>query len=188
MTLSGVAVAATGIAVTSGVVLKDSAPADSAVSALSAATSDNHRAPVAVRSDERVEQASRSSQRAPLDETKKAALDQESGGQVTKTADLTTEDPRDIARGLLGEYGFAASEFSCLNALYVSESDWDMHADNPFSSAYGIPQALTESTHDLPDDYMTNPVSQIRWGLGYIRESYGTPCAAWEFKQSHNWY
>jgi hypothetical protein len=35
---------------------------------------------------------------------------------------------------------------------------------------------------------MTNPVSQIKWGLGYIRDSYGSPCAAWDFKQSHMWY
>lgn len=69
----------------------------------------------------------------------------------------------------------------------MSESDWDMHADNPTSSAYGIPQALM-SAHELPADYTTNATTQIRWGLGYIRESYGSPCAAWEFKQGNNWY
>ena len=63
-----------------------------------------------------------------------------------------------------------------------------MHADNPTSSAYGIPQALTGGTHDLPADYMTNPVSQIEWGLWYIENSYGSPCSAWEFKQANNWY
>jgi hypothetical protein len=35
---------------------------------------------------------------------------------------------------------------------------------------------------------MTNPRSQIRWGLGYIREVYVTPCAAWAFKQANGWY
>ena len=71
----------------------------------------------------------------------------------------------------------------------MSESGWNPHADNPTSSAYGIPQALTGGTHDdLPADYMTNPVSQIRWGLQYIKNSYGTPCAAWAFKRSHRWY
>ena len=89
---------------------------------------------------------------------------------------------------MLPEFDFSESEFSCLDALYVSESDWDMNADNPTPSAYGIPQALTGGTHDLPADYMTNPVSQIRWGLEYIQDSYGTPCSAWNFKQSHNWY
>ncbi|MGZ5400427.1 MAG: aggregation-promoting factor C-terminal-like domain-containing protein, partial [Nocardioides sp.] len=71
--------------------------------------------------------------------------------------------------------------------LYVSESDWRVDADNPISSAYGIPQALT-SMHDLPADYYTSAESQIRWGLEYIRDSYGSPCSAWDFKQANNWY
>ena len=92
----------------------------------------------------------------------------------------------EIARSLLGEYGFSDDQFGCLDALWVSESDWRIDADNP-SSAYGIPQALTE-THDLPADYMTNAETQIRWGLGYIADSYGSPCSAWSFKQGNGWY
>jgi len=92
-------------------------------------------------------------------------------------------NPRDVARQMMPEFGFA----DCLDALYASESDWDVNADNPTSTAYGIPQALM-SAHELPADYTTNPVSQIRWGLGYIRDSYGTPCAAWEFKQANDFY
>jgi hypothetical protein len=62
-----------------------------------------------------------------------------------------------------------------------------MHADNPTSSAYGIPQALTE-THDMPAGYFDSAEVQIRWGLNYIRDVYGSPCSAWDFKQSHQWY
>ncbi len=171
---SGVAVAATGIAVTSGVLVKDGAPAGPA--AISAATVDrSDRRDTADLADDREQEASRSATRTALDETKKDALSQESGGQVTRTEDLTSEDPRTIARAMLPEFGFSESEFGCLDALYVSESDWDMNADNPTSSAYGIPQALTGGTHDLPADYMTNPVSQIRWGLGYIEDSLRQP-------------
>ncbi len=101
--------------------------------------------------------------------------------------DLSDADPRDIGLALLPEYGFSTDQFSCLDALYVSESDWRVDADNPTSSAYGIPQALT-SMHDLPSGYMTDPEVQIRWGLEYIKDSYGSPCSAWEFKQSNNWY
>ena len=186
---SGVAVAATGIAVTSGVFLKDDAPADPAESALSAATVQSNDRPARPEiAEDREQTASRSANRTPLDDTKKDSLSQESGGQVTRTEDVTSQDPRSIARAMLPEFGFSDSEFGCLDALYVSESDWDMHADNPTSSAYGIPQALTGGTHELPEDYMTNPVSQIRWGLEYIEDSYGSPCSAWEFKQANNWY
>jgi hypothetical protein len=101
--------------------------------------------------------------------------------------DLSALSPREIGRALLPEYGFSADQFSCLDALYVSESDWDVNADNPTSSAYGIPQALTE-THDVPPGYFTDAEVQIRWGLEYIQDSYGTPCGAWEFKQANNWY
>lgn len=104
-----------------------------------------------------------------------------------RAARQAAKDPRSVARTLLGEYGFASDQFGCLDALWVSESDWEVDADNPTSSAYGIPQALTE-THDLPADYMTDAETQIRWGLGYIADSYGSPCSAWEFKQANNWY
>jgi hypothetical protein len=124
-----------------------------------------------------------------VDPVKKRALDQNSGGQVTETEDLTTQDPRKIARALLPEFGFSSDQFSCLDSLYISESDWDVHADNPTSSAYGIPQALPGSKMaSAGPDWADNAATQIRWGLGYIRSSYGTPCGAWSFKQSHNWY
>jgi hypothetical protein len=35
---------------------------------------------------------------------------------------------------------------------------------------------------------MTNPRTQIRWGLGYIRVTYGTPCGAWDYELADNWY
>ena len=37
-------------------------------------------------------------------------------------------------------------------------------------------------------DWATSAVTQIRWGLGYIRDRYGSPCGAWGFKQGHGWY
>jgi hypothetical protein len=185
---SGVAVAATGLAVSSGVLAQDDALGNSATASMSAGTGayDVPQPDLAERSGAQV---SRSDERTSLGDAKKDVLNQDSGGQQTKTEDLSQADPRDIARAMLADYGFSASEFSCLDALYVSESDWNPHADNPTSSAYGIPQALTGGTHDnLPADYMTNPASQIAWGLEYIKASYGTPCAAWSFKQGHGWY
>ena len=106
---------------------------------------------------------------------------------TTQTKDLAESDPREIGRSLLAEYGFSAEQFSCLDALYVSESDWRINADNPTSSAYGIPQALT-ALHDLPADYMTSAESQIRWGPEYIQNTYGTPTAHGASRAGHGWY
>jgi hypothetical protein len=196
---SGVAVAATGIAVSSGIVLKHSTPADSAAAALASARADRQHADQsqqqpsqprsAVDLAGRSHQASRSDRRSAVDLTKKSALSQASGGQATQTENLTPTDPRDIAKSLLPQYGFSESEFGCLDALYMSESGWDVHADNPASSAYGIPQALPGSKMATAGpDWENNPTTQIKWGLQYIKGSYGTPCSAWAFKQSHNWY
>jgi hypothetical protein len=64
-----------------------------------------------------------------------------------------------------------------------------VHADNPSSSAYGIPQALPGSKMAAAGaDWQSNAATQIRWGLGYIKARYGSPCSAWGFKQSHGWY
>lgn len=136
---------------------------------------------------ERAATVSRSDRRAAADPVKEAALAQEDGPAVTGSESLADDDPRDIGRALLGEFGFSADQFECLDALYVSESNWRVDADNPTSSAYGIPQALT-GMHDLPEGYMNSAEVQIRWGLDYIRDSYGSPCNAWSFKQANNWY
>ncbi len=187
VTYSGIAVAATGIAVTGGVAVKDRAPADTASATIAAAQSTRSADDADATLDDRGSDVSRSDRRTATD--KKKALDQASGGQVTHTEDLAQQDPRDIARSLMAEYGLDESEFDCLDSLWMSESDWDPTADNPTSTAYGIPQALTGGTHDnIPADYRTNPVSQIRWGLWYIKNSYGTACSAWEFKQANQWY
>jgi hypothetical protein len=189
---SGAAVAATGIAVSSGVLAQQDAEGDNAGAALRAAPQiaddRDQDADLSERLKERERSTSRSDRRTSVDKKKAASLDQSSGGQATRKEDLSDDNPRDIARAMLPKYGFSSDQFGCLDALYVSESDWDPTADNPTSSAYGIPQALTETHDDLPADYMTNPASQIEWGLEYIRASYGTPCAAWEFKQANNWY
>lgn len=75
--------------------------------------------------------------------------------------------------------GWDDRQFECLDDLWEHESRWDYQADNPTSSAYGIPQALTE-LHDLPDSWKADPAAQIGWGLEYIADRYGTPCTAWE--------
>jgi hypothetical protein len=78
---------------------------------------------------------------------------------------------------------------SPLVQMWDRESGWNPSADNPSSGAYGIPQALPASKMaSAGADWQTNPTTQIKWGLGYIKATYGTPSAAWVFWQAHNWY
>lgn len=83
------------------------------------------------------------------------------------------------------------AQFKCLKVLWTNESGWSHTAENPSSGAYGIPQALPGSKMaSAGADWRTNPKTQIDWGLQYIKDSYGTPCEAWDFWQSNNphWY
>jgi len=190
LVLTGVAAVATGVGVSGGLLTGETdltpAAADVAVTTASTAgTSTMGQADVERR--EQREVVSRSQARRRTTATKAAALSVAQGATVSRSESLTGGDPRDIARALLPLYGFDSSQFSCLDSLYVSESDWRVDADNPTSSAYGIPQALTQM-HDLPADYLTSAESQIRWGLEYIQDAYGTPCNAWSFKAANGWY
>ena len=89
---------------------------------------------------------------------------------------------------MLGSFGFSTSQFGCLNDLWMRESGWRWNAANA-SGAYGIPQALPGSKMaSAGADWLTNPATQIKWGLGYIKNLYGTPCGAWGHETSYGWY
>ena len=90
---------------------------------------------------------------------------------------------------MLPSFGWSSSQFSCLNSLWQLESGWNPYASNPSSGAYGIPQALPGSKMaSAGPDWQSNAATQIRWGLGYIRASYGSPCGAWGHESSSGWY
>lgn len=97
---------------------------------------------------------------------------------------------RGIAASMAAErYGWGGDQFSCLNSLWMRESGWNVQASNPSSGAYGIPQALPGSKMSAyGSDWRNNPVTQIQWGLAYIKGSYGSPCGAWGAFQSKGWY
>jgi len=112
-----------------------------------------------------------------------------SQGQVTHTQDLASQDPRTVAQALMPQFGFSSDQFSCLDALWNRESGWNPHAMNASSGAYGIPQSLPGSKMAAAGgDWQTNPATQIKWGLGYIKASYGSPCGAWAHSESYGWY
>jgi hypothetical protein len=85
-------------------------------------------------------------------------------------------------------------QFKCFDELMHRESSWRTRknpelADNPRSSAYGIPQALPgEKMASAGHDWATNPITQIRWALQYIEDRYSTPCEALEFHDRKGWY
>ncbi len=87
-------------------------------------------------------------------------------------------------------FGWKAKwQFRYLNKLWMRESSWNPHAENPYSGAYGIPQAVPGSKMgSVARDWRTNPKTQIRWGMRYIRSVYGSPKRAWHHEVNDGWY
>jgi hypothetical protein len=109
--------------------------------------------------------------------------------QAAASRAATSGAPQQIAMAMLSGYGWSSSEFSCLNSLWEQESGWNPSAYNSSSGAYGIPQAVPGSKMaSAGADWQTNAATQIRWGLGYIKARYGSPCAAWSQESSAGWY
>jgi hypothetical protein len=94
-----------------------------------------------------------------------------------------------IGYKLLPTFGFSAkTQYGCLDAVFSRESGWRYNAENA-SGAYGIPQALPGSKMaTFGSDWQTNPATQIKWGIWYMKSRYGSPCGAWSFWQAHGWY
>lgn len=194
---SSIAVAATGVAVSTGVAGSASGPIQ-----LAAASGAAKTAGAQILAD-RVPEVSRSLDREALVRTvKAAALSSASGAALTQTVTIKPAVPsvaasavsyapsqlKALTISLMPSFGFSTSDFSCIDQIWTQESGWNVHAANP-SGAYGIPQALPGSKMaSAGPDWQNNATTQIKWGLGYIKASYGTPCNAAAFKLAHGWY
>ncbi|MCP2336734.1 transglycosylase SLT domain-containing protein [Actinomadura rupiterrae] len=115
---------------------------------------------------------------------------------TTSTAEASTlsttdraERNQSLARALMARLGWGSDrQFRCLEQLWTRESHWNEHAHSP-SGAHGIPQALPGSKMSAAGpSWQSDPRTQIKWGLRYIRGRYGSPCTAWGHWQASSWY
>jgi hypothetical protein len=110
-------------------------------------------------------------------------------GTASKPAASTPKTPEQIARSMLHRFGWGQGQFRYLNQLWSRESSWRIHAYNLYSGAYGIPQAVPGSKMSAAGPHWeTSAWTQIRWGLEYIRERYGSPRGAWDHELAAGWY
>jgi hypothetical protein len=99
----------------------------------------------------------------------------------------------DLAR-VYAEGEVSEPEWLCLDELWQRESSWQTRrtaykAVNRSSGAYGIPQALpAEKMSTAGKDWRYNPITQVKWGLSYIDDRYGTPCKALDHHNKKGWY
>lgn len=100
---------------------------------------------------------------------------------------------KSIAKVLAAPYGWSnGTQWDDLDQLWTRESSWSNTALNP-SGAFGIPQALPSSKlpkagQPVSSGGKADPSSQIRWGLSYIKDRYGSPSKALAHENSAGWY
>jgi hypothetical protein len=73
------------------------------------------------------------------------------------------------------------SEHRALMKLWGKESAWNHRAQNPTSSAFGVPQLLKLNPN-------TPAPRQIERGLEYIEHRYEKPSVAWSHWRNNGWY
>ncbi|MFJ4171100.1 hypothetical protein ACIPY3_16465 [Paenarthrobacter sp. NPDC089714] len=137
--------------------------------------------------------AQAAAEKAAADAAAKAAADKAAAAAAAAAAaPKAIDDPaaaKAYAASILANYGWGPGEMTALNTLWEKESNWKTTATNASSGAYGIVQSLPASKMATAGaDWQTNYQTQIKWGLNYIKERYGSPSAALAFHLANNWY
>jgi hypothetical protein len=130
---------------------------------------------------------------------------------VASVALPTVQDARNYLVARLGaavDRHWGRSQSQCASLIFEYEARWDPHATNKRSGAYGLPQAYPASklakwaeakaaaaakagdpeAARLYRAWRDNPVVQAEWGVDYMTERYGSPCAALAFRSGSGWY
>ncbi|MDB5178863.1 MAG: Phage tail length tape-measure protein [Patescibacteria group bacterium] len=88
------------------------------------------------------------------------------------------------------EAGIAESDFGFVDYIIDHESGWGVTKSNyAGSGAYGLGQAMPAGKMaKFGDDYLTNPVTQLKWANAYAVGSYGSWAGAYShWAGRHNW-
>jgi hypothetical protein len=103
---------------------------------------------------------------------------------ITLFTPAYADAPDEVKRLTIKEYAAVLVDdkyqMSCLSKLYGKESAWNWKANS--GSHWGIPQGRSEYLRDATAE------EQVRWGLKYIDNRYGSPCKAWEFFEKNNYH
>nr|WP_203616011.1 transglycosylase SLT domain-containing protein [Streptomyces sp. SID13726] len=123
-------------------------------------------------------------QRAAAEKAKKEREAKAATGVYPQQASYTTAEVQALARQII-----PSGQYQCFSNIVNHESTWNYLAVNASSGAYGLVQALPgNKMASAGADWQTNPATQIKWGLSYMNERYGSPCDAWSYWQAHGNY
>ena len=103
--------------------------------------------------------------------------------QEVKARQVIQMTPKQYALDIIRKKGWGLSGYKCLINIGESESHWNPKAKNPRSTAFGIGQLLTETSHD--------PATQVRNFIHYLEYRYPSKnpaCTGWRFHMAHGYY
>ncbi|MFJ8945599.1 transglycosylase SLT domain-containing protein [Streptomyces sp. NPDC102395] len=116
--------------------------------------------------------------------TTESAVTGGSSASFPQQSSYSVSEVQAIARQIV-----PSGQFQCFSNIVDHESTWNYRAVNPSSGAYGLVQAYPGSKmSSVGADWRTNPATQIKWGLNYMNDRYGSPCDAWAFWQANGSY
>ena len=93
------------------------------------------------------------------------------------------------AKKMLAHYGWGKRQWAPLDKLWNRESGWNKYAENPYSGAYGIPQAVPGSkmaSAGKTGAATPPPRSAGAWATS--RAGTARPRAAWNHELAYGWY
>lgn len=86
--------------------------------------------------------------------------------------------------------GIPQSDWQYVDSIISRESGWRHTVWNTTGSgAYGLCQSLPATKMaSAGSDYMTNPITQLKWCHSYAQERYGSWAAAHSFWNNNHWW
>ncbi|MGY1624695.1 transglycosylase SLT domain-containing protein [Geodermatophilus sp. SYSU D00965] len=131
-------------------------------------------------------------EKAAAEQAAREAAERQAAEQAARAAAPARAAAAPASGGSFKDYAMSkvgsADQFSCLEKLWGKESGWNPNAQNPSSTAYGIPQFLDSTWAGTGIAKTSDGYRQIDAGLIYIDSRYGSPCGAWAHSQSTGWY
>ncbi len=90
---------------------------------------------------------------------------------------------------IMAAAGISPDDYAYVDYIVGRESGWRPGAGNASSGAYGLCQALPASKMATAGgDYITNPVTQLKWCSGYANSRYGSWASAYSFWLARHWW
>lgn len=107
-------------------------------------------------------------------------------GDNSTNSNGTSAAPTGSHRHWMQQAGIPKSWWSAINEIVTAESSWQTSAHN--GQYYGLPQTTVGNLAKAGSDWRTNPITQLKAMMMYIKGRYGNADKALSFRHAHNWY